>query len=177
MRKVSRTKAAAAAEVLFRYMVARYRCVGGPLSAGRVRLADEIRQGIQVFEGAIVIDADAPLHITGDREHHSFFRAIVNGFSQAVPEIEPAELVLWRNYVMNGGPIPRRREPMSIGGSLVTVCEAVGKLSVRVYGRRFLRRLGRLDEPEMERKVPFLAAARAGLLSRLPERLAAPSRR
>ena len=94
MRKVSRTKAAAAAEVLFRYMVARYRCVGGPLSAGRVRLADEIRQGIQVFEGTIVIDADAPLPITGDREHHSFFRAIVKGFSQAVPEIEPAELVL-----------------------------------------------------------------------------------
>lgn len=177
MRKVSRTKAAAAAEVLFRYMVARYRCVGGPLSAGRVRLADEIRQGIQVFEGAIIIDADAPLPITGDREHHSFFRAIVNGFGQAVPEIEPAELVLWRNYVMNGDPIPRRRESISIGGSPVTACDAVGKLSVKAYGRRFLRRLGRLDAPEMEGKVAFLAAARASLLSRLPERSAAPSRR
>src|SRR5262249_36476441 len=120
MHKVSRTKAAATAEVLFRYMVARYRCVGGPLSAGRIRLADEIRRGRKVFEGAIIIDADARLPITGDRKYDSFFRAIVNGITETVPEIEPAELAAWRNYVIDGGPVPQWREPISIGASLVT---------------------------------------------------------
>jgi hypothetical protein len=86
MHRISRCKAAAAAEVLFRYMVARYRCVGGPISAGRIRLADEIRRGIEVFEGAIIIDANAGLPITMDREHCSFFSAIVNGSSEMVPE-------------------------------------------------------------------------------------------
>ena len=52
MVRVNKEKAAKTAEFLFRYMVARYRCVGGSLSSGRIRLASEIRGGLQVFEGA-----------------------------------------------------------------------------------------------------------------------------
>lgn len=174
MHKVSRTKAAATAEVLFRYMVARYRCVGGPLSAGRIRLADQIRHGIQVFEGSIVIDTDAPLPITEDLEQASFFRAIVNGLSEAVPEIEPAELVAWRNYVIDGGPVPQWREPISIGGPLATGPEVVERLSVV---RHFLRQLCRRIGPQTKPHVGFLSSALATLLSRLPERSAAPIRR
>jgi hypothetical protein len=140
MHKISRTKAAAAAEILFRYTVARYRCVGGQLSAGRIRLADEIRHGIQVFEGAIVIDADAPLPITVDREHYSFFSAIVNGFIEAVPEIEPTELAEWRKYVLYDAPVPKWRKPIAIDCSPLSHRSSVEKSSIIAYVRRW--RLG-----------------------------------
>jgi DNA-binding response OmpR family regulator len=51
--RVKKEKAAITAEFLFRYMVARYRCVGGSVSSGRIGLASEIRGGLQIFEGAI----------------------------------------------------------------------------------------------------------------------------
>jgi hypothetical protein len=143
MHRISRCKAAAAAEVLFRYMVARYRCVGGPISAGRIRLADEIRRGIEVFEGAIIIDANAGLPITMDREHCSFFSAIVNGSSEMVPEIEPAELAAWRHYVLDGGPVPKWRMPIPIDRSVVSHRIAVKKSSMIAFVKRCLRRLGR----------------------------------
>jgi len=149
MRRVSRGKAAAAADILFRYMVARYRCVGGQLAAGRIRLADEIRQGIEVFEGAIVIDADARLPIAMDREHYPFFNAIMNGCSEAVPEIEPAELAAWRNYVLNSGPVPKWREPNPTGRSPVSHRSLVEKSSIIAYVKRWLPRL--LLSPEAER--------------------------
>ena len=104
MRRVNRTKAAGAAEFLFRYMVARYRCVGVQFSAGRIRLIDEITRGIQVFGGAIFIDPDARWPITVDHEHYSFFSAIVNSRSDALPE---TELAAWRDYVLNRGPVPK----------------------------------------------------------------------
>jgi hypothetical protein len=141
MHKVSRTKAAAAAEVLFRYMVARYRCVGGQLSAGRIRLADEIQQGIQVFEGAIIIDADARLPVTMDREHYQFFSAIMNGCSEAVPEIEPGEMGAWRIYVLNGGPVPKWRESIPIDRSPVAHRSSIEKGSIIAYVKRWLPRL------------------------------------
>lgn len=138
MHRISRTKAAAAAEVLFRYMVARYRCVGGPLSTGRVRLADEIRQGIQVFEGAIIIDADAQPPITTDREHYPFFSAIMNGRSEAVPEIEASELAAWRDYVLNGGPVPKWRKPIPVDRSPVSHRSPVEKRSIIAYVKALL---------------------------------------
>jgi hypothetical protein len=111
-------------------MVARYRCAGGQLSAGRIRLTDEIKRGIQVFEGAIVIDPDARLPITIDREHYSFFSAIVNGCNEALPEIEPRELAAWRDYVLNGGPVPKWRKPVVFDASHVSQRAAVENCSV-----------------------------------------------
>jgi hypothetical protein len=151
MHRVSRSKAAAAADFLFRYTVARYRCVGGQLSAGRIRLADEIWQGIEVFEGAIIIDADARLPIAMDREHYPFFDAIMNGCSEAVPEIEPAELAAWRNYVLNSGPVPKWREPIPTGRSPVSHRSLVEKSSIIAYVKRWLPRL--LLSPEAERNA------------------------
>jgi len=118
MARVGKAKAAQVGDFLFRYTLARYRCVGGPLSSGRIRLAAEIRQGVHVFEGAIVIDADARPPVTTDREHHSFFVAIMNGDDGAIPEIEPAELAEWRDYVLNKGPLPKRREPVTVGSAV-----------------------------------------------------------
>src|SRR5438105_15496521 len=99
MRNANRAKAAATGEFLFRYMVARYRCVGGSLSSGRIRLVAEIKRGIQVFEGAIIVSADARPPVINDREHHAFFAAIISGYDGGLPEIAPAEFAEWRNYV------------------------------------------------------------------------------
>ena len=96
MGRVNGERAAKTAEFLFRYMVARYRCVGGSLSSGRVRLASEIRGGLQVFEGAIIVDADVNPPITNDREYQDFFIAIVKNGSGVLPELEPGELAEWR---------------------------------------------------------------------------------
>lgn len=95
-------------------MVARYRCVGGSLSSGRIRLGAEIKRGIQVFEGAIVVDAEARPPIINDREHHAFFAAVISGYYGGLPEIAPAELAEWRHYVFDGGPQPKRREPIAV---------------------------------------------------------------
>ena len=111
MGRVNRERAANTAEFLFRYMVARYRCVGGSLSSGRTRLASEIREGLQVFEGAIIVDADVSPPITNDREYQDFFIAIVKNGSGVLPELEPGELAEWRRYVLHGGPVPKWRQP------------------------------------------------------------------
>jgi len=109
MGRVKKEKAAITAEFLFRYMVARYRCVGGSVSSGRIRLASEIRGGLQVFEGAIIVDADVHPPIINDHEHQDFFIAILKGGS-AIPKIEPEELAEWRNYVLHGGGVPQWRQ-------------------------------------------------------------------
>src|SRR5262245_48989120 len=115
----------------------------GQLSAGRIRRTDEIKRGIQVFEGAIVIDPDARLPITIDREHYSFFSAIVNGCSEALPEIEPTELAAWRDYVLNGGPVTKWRKPVVFDGSHVSQhaagrdCSVIASL---LQGVRWLHR-------------------------------------
>ena len=111
MVRINKEKAAKTAEFLFRYMVARYRCVGGSLSSGRIGLANEIRGGRQVFEGAIIVDADVNPPITNDREYQDFFIAIVKNGSGVVPELEPGELAEWRRYVSHGGPVPKWRQP------------------------------------------------------------------
>ena len=115
MGKAKRAKAAETGEFLFRYMVARYRCVGGSLSSGRIRLVAEIKRGIQVFEGAIIVDAEARPPLINDREHYVFFAAMIGRYDGGLPEIAPAELAQWRNYVFNHGPQPKRREPFAVG--------------------------------------------------------------
>jgi hypothetical protein len=72
MSRINKEKAAKTAAFLFRYMVARYRCVGGSVSSGRIRLASEIKGGLQVFEGAIIVDADVQPPIINDHEHQDF---------------------------------------------------------------------------------------------------------
>ena len=118
MVRVNKEKAAKTAEFLFRYMVARYRCVGGSLSSGRIRLASEIRGGLQVFEGAIIVDADVQPPIINDHEYQHFLIAILKGGS-AIPEIEPEELAEWRNYVFHGGAVPKWRQSAVTRGSTV----------------------------------------------------------
>ena len=118
MVRVNKEKAAKTAEFLFRYLVARYRCAGGSLSSGRIRLASEIRGGLQVLEGAIIVDADVHPPIINDHEHQDFFIAILKGGS-AIPEIEPEELAEWRNYVLHGGAVPKWRQPAVTRGSTV----------------------------------------------------------
>ena len=112
MVRVNEKKAAETAEFLFRYIVARYRCIGGSLSSGRIRLASNIRGGLQVFEGAIIIDADVHPPIINDHEHHDFFIAVFKGGNGAIPGIEPQELAEWRNYVLHGGCVPKWRQPV-----------------------------------------------------------------
>ena len=118
MVRVNKEKAAKTAEFLFRYMVARYRCVGGSLSSGRIRLASEIRGGLQVFEGAIIVDADVQPPIINDHEYQDFLIAILKGGS-AIPEIEPEELAEWRNYVLHSGAVPKWRQSAVTRGSTV----------------------------------------------------------
>ena len=118
MGRVNKEKAAKTAAFLFRYMVARYRCVGGSVSSGRIRLASEIKGGLQVFEGAIIVDADVQPPIINDHAHQDFFIAILKGGS-AVAEIEPEELAEWRNYVLHGGPVPKWRQAAGTRGSTV----------------------------------------------------------
>ena len=56
MGKVRKTKAVkAVADFLFRYMVARYRCVGGPLPSSRLQLAADVKQGVHLFERDMAI--------------------------------------------------------------------------------------------------------------------------
>lgn len=134
MGKVGKAKAAkAVADFLFRYMLARYRCVGGALPSSRIRLAAEVKQGVHMFEVDIVTDATAWPPVTNDREHHAFFVAIINADDTAIPEIEPAELAAWRNYVLNTGPVPKWRQPVTMGAATRTETPA---------GRRFTFRWG-----------------------------------
>src|SRR2546421_1399238 len=118
MVRVNKKKAAKRADFLFRYMVAGYRCVGGSLSSGRIRLASKIRGGLQFFGGAIIVDADVQPPITNDHEYQDFLIAILKGGS-AIPEIEPEELAEWRNYVLHSGAVPKWRQPAATGGSTV----------------------------------------------------------
>jgi len=87
MSKGNRAKAAETGEFLFRYMVARYRCIGGSLSSGRIRLVAEIKRGIQVFEGAIIVDAEARPPLINDREHYVFFAAMIGRYDGGLPDM------------------------------------------------------------------------------------------
>src|SRR6266576_2367369 len=138
MVRVNKEKAAKTAEFLFRYMVARYRCVGGSLSSGRIRLASEIRGGLQVFEGAIIVDADVQPPIINDHEYQDFLIAILKGGS-AIPEIEPEELAEWRNYVLHSGAVPKWRQSAVTRGSTVPMEQYVSAgahYSATALGRR-----------------------------------------
>jgi hypothetical protein len=94
------------------------RYVGGSFSSGRIRLASEIRGGLQVFEGAIIVDADVEPPIINDHEHQDFFIAILKGGS-AIPKIEPEELAEWRNYVLHRGAVPQWRQAAGTRSSTV----------------------------------------------------------
>jgi hypothetical protein len=95
-------------------MVARYRCVEGALPSSWIQLTADVKQGVYLFEGDIA-DAAAWPPVTNDREHHAFFVAIISADDSAIPEIEPAELAAWRNYVLNSGRVPKWRDPVTVG--------------------------------------------------------------
>ena len=130
MSKVGKAKAAkAVVDFLFRYMVARYRCVGGALPSSRIQLTAEVKQGVHLFEGDIATDTAAWPPVMTDREHHAFFVAIISADDSAIPEIEPAELAAWRNYVLNSGPVPKWREPVRVGAATRTEASARRRLT------------------------------------------------
>jgi hypothetical protein len=132
MSKVGKAKAAkAVADFLFRYMVARYRCVGGALPSSRIQLTADVKQGVHLFEGDIATDAAAWPPVTNDREHHAFFVAIISADDSAIPEIEPAELAAWRNYVLNSGPVPKWREPVRVSAGTRAEAPARRRLTFR----------------------------------------------
>ena len=94
---------------LWRYMWARYRCMGGQPPPSERRLVQQIEDGVEDFAGEIVIEADAWPPITNDARHHDLLCAIVKRDDTAMPGL--VDLAEWRNFVFNNGPIPRRREP------------------------------------------------------------------
>ena len=110
MTKVNPDKASTVGAFLWRYMTARFQCVGeAPPARAAVGLARDIEDGIQLFDSEISIDATAWLPVTTDIKQPDFFRAVVLLDEQAMPEL--LHLARWRRFVHHNGPIPARPEP------------------------------------------------------------------
>jgi hypothetical protein len=103
MHDVDRDTATKAGDFLYRYMWARRRCVRA--AAPDTRLAYLIECGQREFDG-IDIEPYASLPIVWDNKHPEFFAAIIEQDDQAMPDI--AELLAWRTYVLDNGPLPKR---------------------------------------------------------------------
>src|SRR5258708_4831464 len=95
-----------AAEVLFRYMMARYLFKNGTSSPGPPDyLAREIGHGRRVFDDILIFTHPGP-RIINDAKAVDFFVAVMNGYDGAMPEMDPAELAEWRKYVWEDAPLP-----------------------------------------------------------------------
>jgi hypothetical protein len=105
---------ATTADFLFRYMLVRHLRMGGPPPSSL--LAVEIRWGVRAFDH-IDIDPEANPPVTTDSAADDFFRAIVTGDDNAVPDMEPADLAAHRECVLRGGVLPLR---IPEGGDAVT---------------------------------------------------------
>jgi hypothetical protein len=71
-------------------------------------LGNEIRWGVRAFD-YICIDPEADPPVTMDGAADDFFRAIVRGDDDAMPDMEPADLAAQRDYVLRGGVLPFRK--------------------------------------------------------------------
>jgi hypothetical protein len=96
---------ATTADFLFRYMLVRHLHIGGPPPSSL--LADEIRWGVRAIDH-IDIDPEANPPLTTDGAADDFFRAIVRGDNNAMPDMKPADLAAHRDYVLRGGALPLR---------------------------------------------------------------------
>ena len=96
--------------LLCRYMWARRRCVGAdaPPVGSDTQFTGQIQSGKREF-GGIRVDPDAKPPILGDRNHPSFYRAIIERSDTVMPEMP--DLAYWRNYVYFNGPMPKAPEP------------------------------------------------------------------
>jgi hypothetical protein len=104
---VSRDKAARVGAFLWRYQMARHRCMGEQ-PRPEDQLAVEVEQGIQRFGGEIIIEARLWPPVTNDAKHQDFFRAIVLLDDLAMPEL--VDLAGWRDFVHDNRVMPERRE-------------------------------------------------------------------
>jgi hypothetical protein len=99
-----------AERVLYRYVMAKVRILKRAFSGTAfVGLRRRIEDGESMFMflgGVILIDLKAPNVVTADDNDNKFFEAIIGEKDDA---IEVEDLRGWREYVLNGGPMPLRR--------------------------------------------------------------------
>jgi len=109
MSNLNADQAAKIADLLFRYMRARYRFdakLERPLPAHE--LAVLIRQGKTEFD-EIYIEHNAKPPIVFDGKANDVFDAIVKKQYRALRFWEPQLLAAWRYYVISDGPLPPTR--------------------------------------------------------------------
>jgi hypothetical protein len=63
-----------------------------------------------LLAGGVLVHPDADPPVTADDQDPEFFRAFIQSDDGAMSGTDPAELAAWRNYVLNDGPVPLRRE-------------------------------------------------------------------
>jgi hypothetical protein len=68
-------------------------------------LAREISHGRRVFDEVLIL-TDASPRIINDAKAAEFFVAIINQDDGAIPDMDPAELDAWRQYVWDDAPLP-----------------------------------------------------------------------
>src|SRR4030088_2481150 len=93
-----------AAELLFRYMMARYLCNEGTLSPGAPDcLAREISHGRRVFDEVLIL-TDASPRIINDTKAAEFFVAIINQDDAVMRQAESAGLPALGQYLWDDAP-------------------------------------------------------------------------
>jgi hypothetical protein len=100
-------RAASAAALLYRYLLARarYRSVDPAVQRlSQADLACHIDRQRREFD-EIVVNPEADPPITNDAKHHDFFDAIVNKRG-AIRDMTARELAAYRSYVRNGDAPP-----------------------------------------------------------------------
>lgn len=105
---VGRGKATRVGAFLWRYQMARHRCMGESAPRPEDQLVAEVEQGIHRFGGDIIIEARLWPPVTNDAKHQDFFRAIVLLDDLAMPEL--MDLAGWRDFVHNNRVMPERRK-------------------------------------------------------------------
>jgi hypothetical protein len=93
-----------------RYLIARARLRPGWDTPSMTALEQEIAHGYKLLAGGVLVHPDANPPVTADDQDPEFFRAFIQSDDGAMPGTDPAELAAWRNYVLNDGPVPLRRE-------------------------------------------------------------------
>jgi hypothetical protein len=95
---------------VIRYLIARARLRPGRGIPSMTGLEYEIAQGYKLLAGGVLVHPAANPPVTADDQDPEFFRAFIQSDDGAMPGTDPAELAAWRNYVLNDGPVPLRRE-------------------------------------------------------------------
>ena len=93
-----------------RYLIARARLRPGWGTPSMTALEQEIAHGYKLLAGGVLFHPDANPPVTADDQDPEFFRAFIQSDDGAMPGTDPVELAAWRNYVLNDGPVPLRRE-------------------------------------------------------------------